>query len=96
METISLVQVGQGAHNKIKTHCPKGHPLSGASISTKSRQVIIVECHHRGEGTRRRRAQARCALRRTPNTGHDRRLDPFVDSFARSVATVRAGHEISK
>jgi hypothetical protein len=32
MGTTSLVPAGRGFHNKIKTHCPKGHPLSGDNL----------------------------------------------------------------
>jgi hypothetical protein len=27
-----LIPVGSGFHNKTKTHCPQGHPLSGDNL----------------------------------------------------------------
>jgi hypothetical protein len=61
METISLVPAGRGAHNKIKTHCSQGHPLSGDNlyVSTRSRECRLCRRLRNREKNRRKRIAKR-------------------------------------
>jgi hypothetical protein len=74
------METARGFHNRIKTHCPRGHPLSGDNLYTSSsgRQCRIC-----------RRLQSREQYRKTSRP-------PSMEQIHRVTAALNAGETISK